>query len=167
MVRYSRVPTPFINRAVAGSTCRRKGTSTVEPNMANRCCRLRGMVSRTGSFSSTWMIRRSSMDHDSFFLFISFILPYPAGKKEGMLVHSGGRPACGPPGFIRVSRNLRKLKKGLLLMQQSFKFQWCRGPESNRYGDHSPRDFKSLASASSATSAKKLNWRRRPESNWG
>ena len=41
-------------------------------------------------------------------------------------------------------------------MQQSFKFQWGRGPESNRYGDLSPRDFKSLASASSATSAKKL-----------
>ena len=32
--------------------------------------------------------------------------------------------------------------------------KWCRGPESNRYGDHSPRDFKSLASASSATPAK-------------
>ena len=30
---------------------------------------------------------------------------------------------------------------------------WCRGPESNRYGDFSPRDFKSLASASSATPA--------------
>ena len=32
---------------------------------------------------------------------------------------------------------------------------WCRGPESNRYGYHYPRDFKSLASASSATSAYK------------
>ena len=30
---------------------------------------------------------------------------------------------------------------------------WCRGPESNRYGYHYPRDFKSLASASSATAA--------------
>ena len=30
---------------------------------------------------------------------------------------------------------------------------WCRGPESNRYGDHSPTDFKSVASASSATPA--------------
>ena len=29
----------------------------------------------------------------------------------------------------------------------------CRGPESNRYGDHSPQDFKSCASASSATPA--------------
>ena len=30
----------------------------------------------------------------------------------------------------------------------------CRGPESNRYGDHSPQDFKSCASASSATPAR-------------
>ena len=32
-------------------------------------------------------------------------------------------------------------------------FYWCRGPESNRYGYLYPRDFKSRASASSATSA--------------
>src|SRR5690606_35575199 len=31
--------------------------------------------------------------------------------------------------------------------------RWCRGPESNRHGDHSPQDFKSCASASSATPA--------------
>ncbi len=30
---------------------------------------------------------------------------------------------------------------------------WCRGPESNRYGSHLPQDFKSCASASSATPA--------------
>ena len=30
---------------------------------------------------------------------------------------------------------------------------WCRGPESNRYGLESPRDFKSLASTNSATPA--------------
>ena len=30
----------------------------------------------------------------------------------------------------------------------------CRGPESNRYGSHLPQDFKSCASASSATPAK-------------
>ena len=35
-------------------------------------------------------------------------------------------------------------------------FYWCRGPESNRYGYHYPRDFKSLASASSATAADNL-----------
>ena len=34
-----------------------------------------------------------------------------------------------------------------------FKNKWCRGPESNRHGDHSPQDFKSCASASSATPA--------------
>ena len=43
--------------------------------------------------------------------------------------------------------------------------KWCRGPDLNRYGDLSPRDFKSLASASSATSA--YNWRRHSESNRG
>ena len=32
---------------------------------------------------------------------------------------------------------------------------WCRGPESNRYGNHLPQDFKSCASASSATPARK------------
>ena len=31
--------------------------------------------------------------------------------------------------------------------------KWCRGPESNRYGSHLPQDFKSCASASSATPA--------------
>ena len=30
---------------------------------------------------------------------------------------------------------------------------WCRRPESNRYGNYFPRDFKSRASASSATPA--------------
>ncbi len=33
------------------------------------------------------------------------------------------------------------------------RFFWCRGPESNRYGCFQPRDFKSRASASSATPA--------------
>ena len=37
-------------------------------------------------------------------------------------------------------------------------FIWCRGPESNRYGYHYPRDFKSLASASSATAADKTKY---------
>ena len=31
--------------------------------------------------------------------------------------------------------------------------EWCRGPESNRYGCLQPTDFKSVASASSATPA--------------
>lgn len=47
---------PFMKRQVAGSTCKRKGTSTVEPNMAKRCCSERGMVGRSGSRSSTSMI---------------------------------------------------------------------------------------------------------------
>ncbi len=36
------------------------------------------------------------------------------------------------------------------------KIKWCRGPESNRYGSHLPQDFKSCASASSATPARFL-----------
>lgn len=47
---------PFMKRQVAGSTFNRKGTSTVEPNMAKRCCSERGMVGRSGSRSSTSMI---------------------------------------------------------------------------------------------------------------
>ena len=35
-------------------------------------------------------------------------------------------------------------------------FKLCRGPESNRYGYHYPQDFKSCASASSATPAKDI-----------
>ena len=35
----------------------------------------------------------------------------------------------------------------------SLTFTYCRRPESNRYGYHYPRDFKSRASASSATAA--------------
>lgn len=47
---------PFMKRQVAGSTFNRKGTSTVEPNMAKRCCSERGIVGRSGSRSSTSMI---------------------------------------------------------------------------------------------------------------
>ena len=38
-------------------------------------------------------------------------------------------------------------------MQRFSYFLYCRRPESNRYGYHYPRDFKSRASASSATAA--------------
>ena len=38
-------------------------------------------------------------------------------------------------------------------MRISLTFTYCRRPESNRYGYHYPRDFKSRASASSATAA--------------
>ena len=43
---------------------------------------------------------------------------------------------------------------------------WCRGPESNRYGYHYPRDFKSRASASSATPAIPLERVMRIELTW-
>ena len=45
----------------------------------------------------------------------------------------------------------RSIKK-LLSLNETGVFQ-CRRPESNRYGYHYPRDFKSRASASSATAA--------------
>ena len=38
-------------------------------------------------------------------------------------------------------------------IQLSYGCKWCRGPESNRHGDHSPQDFKSCASTCSATPA--------------
>ena len=37
MNRYSSVPIPFINRHVVGLTLNKNGTSTVEPNIANKC----------------------------------------------------------------------------------------------------------------------------------
>ena len=44
---------------------------------------------------------------------------------------------------------------------------WCRRPESNRYGYHYPRDFKSLASASSATAADKTKLEATPRIELG
>ena len=49
-----------------------------------------------------------------------------------------------------VSKKIRET-----LQNQRFSYlQSCRRPESNRYGYHYPRDFKSRASASSATAAR-------------
>ena len=45
------------------------------------------------------------------------------------------------------------IKKETLYSNISLTFKECRRPESNRYGYHYPRDFKSRASASSATAA--------------
>ena len=42
--RYKSVPIPLNSRTVAGLTLNKIGTSTVEPNMAKRCCKLRGIV---------------------------------------------------------------------------------------------------------------------------
>ena len=53
---------------------------------------------------------------------------------------------CSKP----VSKKIRET-----LQNQRFSYlQSCRRPESNRYGYHYPRDFKSRASASSATAAR-------------
>ena len=42
--KYSNVPIPFINKAVAGSTFNKYGTNTVEPNIANKCWKLSGNI---------------------------------------------------------------------------------------------------------------------------
>lgn len=46
-------PRPFMNRQVVGLTLNKKGTNTVEPNMANRCWILNGILSSNGGRSST------------------------------------------------------------------------------------------------------------------
>ena len=50
---YSSVPRPFINKQVVGLTLNKNGTKTVEPNIAKRCCKLKGMFSNSGGRSST------------------------------------------------------------------------------------------------------------------
>ena len=68
--------------------------------------------------------------------------------------------------FLKLSQSLNYAPKGsrtpnLLIRSQTLypvelwvlNIKQCRGPESNRYGDLSPQDFKSCASASSATPA--------------
>ena len=72
MNRYSSVPIPFINRQVVGLTLNKNGTSTVEPNIANRCWILSGMFSARGGRSSTWMILFSM--HITSFLFFKPII---------------------------------------------------------------------------------------------
>ena len=63
------------------------------------------------------------------------------------------RPAgVEPTTFWSVVRRSIQLSYGRIY----FSKKWCRGPESNRYGSHLPQDFKSCASASSATPA--LKW---------
>ena len=53
IIKYKSVPIPFINKAVAGFTCNKNGTNTVEPNIANKCCKLSGTACKRGTFSST------------------------------------------------------------------------------------------------------------------
>ena len=47
---YLNIPA-IISSEVAGLTLNRNGTSTVAPNIANRCCKLNGIVCPNGSFS--------------------------------------------------------------------------------------------------------------------
>ena len=52
--------------------------------------------------------------------------------------------------FIVYTKSRRNAVNSTFLLL----FKHCRRPESNRYGYHYPRDFKSRASASSATAAR-------------
>ena len=58
--------------------------------------------------------------------------------------------------FIKCSKVFKLFgakNKRNAIFNVSLTFTYCRRPESNRYGYHYPRDFKSRASASSATAA--------------
>ena len=59
----------------------------------------------------------------------------------------------GAPGRSRTHNLLIRSQTLYPIELRAQKKKWCRGPESNRHGDHSPQDFKSCASASSATPA--------------
>ncbi len=63
------------------------------------------------------------------------------------------RPGRWSGSCFVVRLALAHYKKPALSLKGQAVFYWCRGPESNRYGYLYPRDFKSRASASSATSA--------------
>ena len=79
-------------------------------------------------------------------------------QRSGRL-EKGEQPAQAAPFFRTLPRGKEQKNRPHMLsvfieplgFNQSK--NWCRGPESNRYGSHDPRDFKSLASASSATPA--------------
>ena len=55
---------------------------------------------------------------------------------------------------MQKSNFLQIKKEKRCIFNVSLIFTYCRRPESNRYGYHYPRDFKSRASASSATAAR-------------
>ncbi len=55
-----------------------------------------------------------------------------------------------------ISSNIKN--KRIVEINDSLIIHECRRPESNRYGYHYPRDFKSRASASSATAAYIILW---------
>ncbi|MNP44786.1 hypothetical protein D3C76_1386630 [compost metagenome] len=56
--KYSKVPTPLNSNTVAGLILNKIGTSTVAPNMANRCWKLSGIVWSSGGRSLTPITRR-------------------------------------------------------------------------------------------------------------
>ena len=75
-----------------------------------------------------------------------------------MVRPSGFEPPRGqPPLAPEASASaVSPRPHSIFITDLSNNYKWCRGPESNRYGCFQPRDFKSRASASSATPAKCL-----------
>lgn len=62
---------------------------------------------------------------------------------------------------ISSKKSLRLQRKDssynlICIFENSLKMKWCRGRGSNPYGSHLPQDFKSCASANSATPARSL-----------
>jgi hypothetical protein len=55
-------------------------------------------------------------------------------------------------GTVTINLN----RKGISLELANPLIIWCLGPDLNRHGVEAPRDFKSLASTSSATQASQL-----------
>ena len=56
------------------------------------------------------------------------------------------------PGKRRVTPDVL-IRRQILIRTDPNNYIWCRGPDLNRHGSHLPQDFKSCASASSATPA--------------
>jgi hypothetical protein len=61
-----------------------------------------------------------------------------------------------PPAFGLWARRATRLLHPASIVSPTTSFFWCRESESNRYGVLPPQDFKSCASASSATPAYNL-----------
>ena len=76
--------------------------------------------------------------------------------------------SCDSSFHCNILTNVQK--KLLILKLEAFiHFKWCEGGDLNPHGRYHPLDFKSSASADSATLAYEtiINWRRHPDLNWG
>ena len=75
----------------------------------------------------------------------------PSWATSRIMKYGAPEQESNPLTFWSVVRRSIQLSYGR--NNDKIVLNWCRGPESNRYGSHLPQDFKSCASASSATPA--------------